>query len=573
MGLVVGTENSGFTPRGQGSFKLPFQEQIDFFNAKNTLATQHWDDILTSAHDKAFIVAGAAKADLLNDLQSAVKTTINEGKTLDWFRGQFDAIVKKHGWTGWTGEGTDAGVAWRTKVIYQTNLSTSYAAGRWQQLNDPDLLKVRPYWKYIHNDAQAHPRPLHQSWNGTVLPHDDPWWRTHFCPNGWGCRCRIMAVRAADYKGHPAPNDGTYQVTDRNGVTHTLPKGVDYGFDYAAGASLNPQFVTDKLSALPSELSAALNKDISKIRPKTFWDSTTEQAKWHDASFSNSPEWLKDSIANYDAGFGGLLPYDLKHPSAYYQRGIKKIHMATLTEDSLSSQGTWRHEFGHYVDNEMTGTVLEFRSSSADFKKAMKKDSDALMKVSGSKLKEFDDIETNVSSRKNLVDTVNQTIKSLDKNDIAAYLIAKSDALGIQLNDVYQFFERETIHVADTIGRDARIARLLQAIERKDAYLFMEAFNGGLDYAYKSAIYDKGLTGKFSDLVGSATKNKLLGQGEGGFGGHPDKYLKTRGNAETEVFANLTVLLGSDNPFWHKTVNTFYPTLTKLFMEIMSHEL
>jgi hypothetical protein len=145
---------------------------------------------------------------LLNDLHGAVKTAINDGKTLKWFQGQFDTIVKKHGWTGWTGEGTDAGVAWRTKVIYQTNLSTSYTAGRWAQFNDPDLLKVRPYWKYIHNDAQAHPRELHQSWNGTVLPHDHPWWTTHFCPNGWGCRCRIMAVRASEFKGYPAPNVG-----------------------------------------------------------------------------------------------------------------------------------------------------------------------------------------------------------------------------------------------------------------------------------------------------------------------------------------------------------------------------
>ena len=282
MGLVISTDGAGFPPRGIiGSFKLPFHEQIDFFNQKLALPSNHYDDILKSAHDRAFIVAGAAKADLLNDLHGAVKQAINEGKSIGWFRGQFDAIVKKHGWTGWTGEDSAAGVAWRTKVIYQTNLSTSYAAGRWAQLNDPDLLSVRPYWKYIHNDSVAHPRKLHQSWNGTVLPHDHPWWATHFAPNGWGCRCRIMAVRAKEFKGHPAPNDGTYNFTDRNGVVHTIPNGIDYGFDYAPGASTTQSLTTlvnNKITNYPAELGKALQASVSKLLKKESTVSTDHLA-------------------------------------------------------------------------------------------------------------------------------------------------------------------------------------------------------------------------------------------------------------------------------------------------------
>lgn len=151
-----------------------------------------------AAHDRAFVVAGALKADLLDDLQQSVTQAIEEGKSIQWFRQEFGAIVAQHGWTGWTGEDTPEGVAWRTRVIYQTNLTTSYAAGRYAQLTDPELLKLRPYWKYVHSDTVQTPRPLHVSWGNkpVVLPPDDPWWKTHFPPNGWGCFPGDTLVRA-----------------------------------------------------------------------------------------------------------------------------------------------------------------------------------------------------------------------------------------------------------------------------------------------------------------------------------------------------------------------------------------
>lgn len=114
----------------QVGFNTPFQEQIDYLVQKLRLPTERWDDIQRSAHDRAFVVAGAAKADLLKDLHDAVVQRATDGKGLKAFQKDFKAIVAKHGWTGWTGEGTKAGEAWRTRVIYQTNLMTSYAAGR-----------------------------------------------------------------------------------------------------------------------------------------------------------------------------------------------------------------------------------------------------------------------------------------------------------------------------------------------------------------------------------------------------------------------------------------------------------
>jgi hypothetical protein len=277
MPLILSPTQVGFNARGDGKFNKPFQEQVDFFKQKLNLPTERYDDILKAAHDRAFVVAGAAKADLLADLRNAVDNAIANGKSIQWFRKNFADIVRKNGWEGWTGSDTAAGRDWRARVIYQTNLSTSYAAGRWAQLNDPDLLKIMPFWKYVHNDTVRHPRELHLAWSGMVLRHDDPWWHTHFPPNGWGCRCRVTAVSVSEYKGEVGPTGDTYSYIDKDGIKrtipstkiykdrygneHELPVGIDYGWDYAPGANKTTplkDIIDQKLIRLPPAIGAEM---------------------------------------------------------------------------------------------------------------------------------------------------------------------------------------------------------------------------------------------------------------------------------------------------------------------------
>lgn len=224
-------------------FGTPFQAQIDFLRQKLRLPTQRWDDIQRSAHDRAFVVAGAAKADLLADLHESLIKAAEQGTGYGVFQKDFKAIVAKHGWTGWTGEGTTEGEAWRTRVIYQTNMSTSYAAGRHAQMSDPEVLKLHPYWRYIHSDGVMHPRALHLSWHGLTLLADHPFWKTHYCPNGWGCQCRITSVSRAEGErsaraGLGEPPVGWDAIDPKTGAQ----VGIDKGFDYTPGANTKASF-------------------------------------------------------------------------------------------------------------------------------------------------------------------------------------------------------------------------------------------------------------------------------------------------------------------------------------------
>lgn len=229
---------------------LPFAEALEFFRQKLNLPTAKWDDLLGAAHDRAFVVAGATMADLLADLRAAVDKAISQGTTYQTFKKDFEKIVAERGWTGWTGEGSKGGRAWRARVIYETNLYTSYAAGRFQQMKE--VANSRPYWRYRHSDAVTTPRPEHAAWNGKILRHDDPWWAAHAPPNGFGCKCYVETLAARDLKklgieppkanaGENMPFNGTVkQINKKTGEVIELPEGVDKGWDYQPGRTWFP---------------------------------------------------------------------------------------------------------------------------------------------------------------------------------------------------------------------------------------------------------------------------------------------------------------------------------------------
>ena len=199
----------------------------------------------------------------------AVSQAITEGKSIGWFRQQFAGIVARHGWTGWTGSESAAGAAWRTRIIYRANMATSYAAGRWAQLNDPALAELRPYWRYVHSDLVAHPRPLHKAWHGLVLHKDHPFWRTHFPPNGWGCECRVVAASRADIEAAKAKSlfgepPAGWDTPDPD--TGLLP-GIDRGWDHAPGANLNTDLRAlfhARVATLPGPLADAFRAYLSQ---------------------------------------------------------------------------------------------------------------------------------------------------------------------------------------------------------------------------------------------------------------------------------------------------------------------
>lgn len=266
----------------------PFREQVAALRLRfaDLRDTKAWDDLWQAQHDRAFMVAGATKADALVDIAAAVNRERSEGLGLEWFRKEFRRIVETRGWHGWTGEGTAAGEAWRTRVIWQTNVATTFAAGRRAQLLKGNFR----FWIYKHGDSLK-PRPHHLALDGIALPPDHPFWATHSPPNGWGCSCFVVGANTAAgvrrRGGDPDKQlpEGWDRIDPRTGA----PKGIDKGWAYAPGATVSDmvQALVPKLDLLPPQPSVALIQDWLRLPSFERWLRTPE-GNWPLARLSDA---------------------------------------------------------------------------------------------------------------------------------------------------------------------------------------------------------------------------------------------------------------------------------------------
>ena len=182
-----------------------------------------------------------AREDMVADMHREVVKALESGETMESFRGRVGPWLEQRGWRPPPQGGS---VPHRLDRIYRTNMRTARAAGQWERVQRTrDLL---PYLVYSLGPSEEH-RPEHEAWAGIILPVSDPWWSTHYPPNGWGCRCRVRQVSERERGRLLAREGGGYrteapQVRGRkwvNPVTRVarqVPEGVDPGWDYNPGA-------------------------------------------------------------------------------------------------------------------------------------------------------------------------------------------------------------------------------------------------------------------------------------------------------------------------------------------------
>jgi len=237
-------------------FNLPPEKAIAYFRAKNYTFTWNWYDILANAKRLSFTVAKVTRLDVLESIYEMVDKAISDGISYDEFRDTLEPQLKAKGWWGYVEEVNPktgelerilGGSPWRLRTIYQTNLQSSYMAGRYRQFKEN--IEDRPYAQYIQLDRPTK-RPEHALLDGKIFRVDSAEAQVIWPPNGYNCACRMRALSDIDLerKGLSVESSSLIQddflISEKSGESATV-QGIklsdgttmypDVGFDHNPG--------------------------------------------------------------------------------------------------------------------------------------------------------------------------------------------------------------------------------------------------------------------------------------------------------------------------------------------------
>jgi hypothetical protein len=240
------------------------KEALAYIKNKKLAPAFSYKDVWNEEHATMFTVAKAMQIDVLSDIKKAVEQAVEKGETLESFRKNLAPTLRAKGWRGkkdmddpLTGktENSRQGSDRRLKTIYDTNIRSAYQEGRWERSH---ASTSHPYLMYRVGNSKNH-RQEHLAWDGLILPKDDPWWNSHYPPNGWGCKCWVQAVtgerkQRLEKSGVAVPPsvDGTPGYTvpvqtkapptryktwldNRTGRVEKMPAGISPGFNWNPG--------------------------------------------------------------------------------------------------------------------------------------------------------------------------------------------------------------------------------------------------------------------------------------------------------------------------------------------------
>lgn len=241
-------------------FRTAPAEVIAYFDRRPSVPSFDWRDLAPHEHALAHTVAKTAGFDVLEDLRGALRKAMVGRLPFEAFRDTLQPLLIGKGWWGKrevvdpvTGQPVKAelGSPRRLRIIYWANVHAAHAAGEWQRIERNKAFL--PYLTYVASGSERK-RPLHLSWIGITLPVDDPWWRSHYPPNGWNCKCgvrqigdrertRILAEGGRDQAPPLASRDW---LNTRTGRFESIPEGIDPGWQTNSGL-LRDRTVTRQL--------------------------------------------------------------------------------------------------------------------------------------------------------------------------------------------------------------------------------------------------------------------------------------------------------------------------------------
>jgi hypothetical protein len=281
--------------------QLPFSEAIAYLADKLNLDTDSWVEGQGLVQQVAFTSAGA-KGAILQEIRDAVDAAINDGISIADFAKQFDRIADSYV-DNWQLKGDRA---WRGQLIYSQNLRQAYGAGRYRQMTDPDTVKRRPYWQWVHGDSRV-PRPTHLAMDGKVFLADS---LPCHIPAGFNCRCQIFSLSQRD--------------VDREGLTvEDVNFEADPGFNYLPGKQPREEILKkldpDIRKLVLGDTEAEFKLPEGSTRRRNGINYVLADSRWHRSDNQDKSEKSRVERASDIFELTQQFEHDMEHGSETYE--------------------------------------------------------------------------------------------------------------------------------------------------------------------------------------------------------------------------------------------------------------
>lgn len=171
--------------------KMTFQEAVDYFRERVPVNAETFYQIAEEYRGLAFTVSGYSAVSVLKRFYEELLAALEEGRTLQEFQANMEDFLEAEGYDGLN--------PFQADNIFRTNIQTAYNVGHYEQMTEPEVLKLRPYWQYDAVEDQ-HTRPSHLAMDGRVFPADHKVWNIWYPPNGFRCRCTVRSLSERQVK-------------------------------------------------------------------------------------------------------------------------------------------------------------------------------------------------------------------------------------------------------------------------------------------------------------------------------------------------------------------------------------
>lgn len=167
---------------------FPNEAAADYIRGKAVADPTNFGNLPAQLKQRAFAVAGIEQMDALRRIRDAV-AKFPEGASWDEAKREIASEISPY-------VGGDMKAA-RAKAEMQLRIHgfQAYAVARHQQ--QMETVERYPYWRY-DTVGDNRVRSSHAALDGKVLRADDPWWKTHYPPWDWGCRCIVTELSEGD---------------------------------------------------------------------------------------------------------------------------------------------------------------------------------------------------------------------------------------------------------------------------------------------------------------------------------------------------------------------------------------